>query len=139
MRQKSPTRLSRQGIFIALFNAVLKELSRSFTFQKSPFASKRYKIFSHTHKFSMVLYCLSAFYPCLLSEPFSLFLSIIHSITIPLETTHEYNLYFHLSDGLKTSGTHQHHCRLSSLRRQQHFFQPRRTRTATTKSPPAIP
>ena len=37
------------------------------------------------------------------------------------------NFIFHLSDDLKTSGIHQHHCRLSSLRRQQHFFQPRRT------------
>ena len=66
---------------------------------------------------------------------FSLFLSIIHSITIHLKTTHEYKFYFHLSDGLKTSGPHQHHCRLSSLRRQQHFFQPLRTRRLL-QSPP---
>ena len=57
---------------------------------------------------------------------FSLFLSIIHSITIHLETTHEYKFYFHLSDGLETSGPHQHHCRLSSLRRQQYLFRVRR-------------
>lgn len=80
---------------------------------------------------------------CILSHAFwvnlfTLFLSIIHSITIHFEISHEYKLYFHLSDGLETSGTHQHYCHLSSLRRQQ-YLPTAPYLTATTKSALAIP
>ncbi|KZC77667.1 hypothetical protein TW89_1086 [Neisseria flavescens] len=34
-----------------------------YLFKKVPLHQKDIKIFCHTHKFSMVLYCLSAFYP----------------------------------------------------------------------------
>ena len=70
---------------------------------------------------------------------FSLFLSIIYSITIHLKYPMNTNFISTFQTALKRLALYRHHCRLSSLRRQQHFFQPLPYPTATTKSAPAIP